>query len=50
MSRKFVQLCEVLSGSAIARERWVLYDAVTKLNLGNLFICMYKNSQGLYII
>lgn len=38
MSKKFVQLCEFLSGPDIAQERCILYDAVTKLDLGNSFI------------
>ncbi|EFN78580.1 39S ribosomal protein L37, mitochondrial [Harpegnathos saltator] len=32
MSRKFVQLCESLSGTDIAQKRCVLYDAVTKID------------------
>ncbi|XP_012221650.1 large ribosomal subunit protein mL37 [Linepithema humile] len=33
LSRKFLQICESLSGLDIAQKRYVLYDGITQLNL-----------------
>lgn len=33
MSRRFLQLCELLSGPDIAQKRCIIYDGITKLNL-----------------
>lgn len=33
LSRKFLQLCEILSGPDIAQKRCIFYDGITKLNL-----------------